>query len=278
MKKSAIITVVIASLAGVSTSNATNLAITGVISQTVDTGLSGTTNVSGGSFDNTTTFATGTVGVFQMNGGSHYMRVTASNPTGALQVGEDALMVARTTNSQGLTDNGTLSIFVKPSPGTGSPAVTAWTLDFNFSFFADAGLTIAAPIGLQLTSLDIDYFQRYYVSNSSFTHNVTSAGTTITSAPAVAGYTGFTSGPDAVASNPNAAVASWGLGSSFDIRVGQQTNSSSVPVVGSSQALYMFEFRDPSSVVGLVPEPSSALLTLTGVMALGLKRRRQPNA
>jgi PEP-CTERM motif len=257
MKKSAFITALVASFAGVVSSSAQSLAITGVVSQTV-----GTTSavVGSGTADNTTTFATGTVGVFNMTGG-RFMKVTASNPTGSLTPGGDSLMVARTTNSQGLTDDGTLSVYVRPG------AETTWTLDLNFSFFSDAALTIAAPTGLQLTSLDIDYAQRYYVSNSSFTHNVTSVGTNLTSAPAVAGYTGFTAVPDAAFNNPNAAVASWGHGSSFDVRVGH-----------NNIALFMLEFRQPSSIVGLVPEPSSALLALSGVAALGLKRRRQRNA
>lgn len=258
MKKTAIITALLALYVGVATSNAQSLAITGVVSQTVGT----TSTVSGsGSADNTTPFSTGTVGVFSMNGGSRFMRVTATNPTGSLNPAGDSLMVARTVNSQGLTDSGTLSVYVRP--GT----ATAWTLDLNFSFFSDAGLTTAAPLGLQLTSLDIDYAQRYYVKNSSFTHNVTSVGTNLTTAPAVAGYTGFTAVPDATFNDPKAAVASWGYGNSFDVRVGH-----------TDVALFMFEFRQPSAIVGLAPEPSSALLALTGVMAFGLKRRRQRTA
>jgi hypothetical protein len=258
MKKSAFVTAFIATLAGVVSSSAQSLSVTGVVSETVGT----TAIVSGsGSSDNTATFSSGTVGVFAMNGGSRYMKVTASNPPGGLVPGGDSLMVARTVNSQGLTDNGTLSVYVRPGTDT------AWTLDLNFSFFSDAALTTAAPLGLQLTSLDIDYAQRYYVSNSTFTHNVTSVGTNLTSAPAIAGYTGYTAVPDATFSDPNAAVASWGVGSSFDTRLAHD-----------NVALFMFEFRQPSAVTGLAPEPSSALLAISGVMALGLKRRRQRNA
>jgi hypothetical protein len=191
-----------------------------------------------------------------MNGGASYMRVQATNPTGTLNVGGDSLMVVRTENSQGLTDTGTLSAYVRQ---TG-----VWSLDLNFSFFSDASLTTAAPLGLQLTSFDIDHSQRYYVSNSSFTHNVLSSGTSITAASPISGYTGFTSAGPSAFNNPNTAVASWGYGSSFNVRL-----------ANTGVALFMFEFRQPSEVTGLAPEPSSALLALTGVMAFALKRRRQ---
>jgi hypothetical protein len=200
------------------------------------------------------------------------MNVTATSPTGALSAGTDSLMVARTVNSQGLTDAGTLSVLAYPNP-LPTPSSGAWTLTLGFEFFAVTGspgsFTITSTpqtVGLQLTSLDIDYSQKYYTSNSSFASNslyspssITSLGTN-TSATGGSGYTGFTAAGDSTFSNPAHAVSSKGTGSSY-----------SVQLAHNAQALYIFEFRDPSSIV---PEPSTALLMGVGAVALlGFVRR-----
>lgn len=197
-----------------------------------------------------------------MNGGAYYMQVSATAPTGGLSPANDSLMVTRTVNSQGLVDTGTLSVYVRPTPATNTP----WSLKLNFSFFADAARTTPAPLRLQLTSLDIDFAQRYYTSNSSFDGNVTAVVSDLI-APGVAlsGYTGFTTAPGAGSSydDPAHAVASHGYGSSFDVSIAHD-----------AVALFMFEFRDPSLVTGLVPEPSSSLLLLGGISMLCFVRRR----
>jgi len=237
---------------------AVSLSITNTILDTVGT----TTNIpvgSSGTADNTTDWGIGTVGIFEMNAGAFYMRVSATNPTGGVNPANDSLMVARTTNSQGLTDAGTLSVYVRPNPLSNTP----WTLDLNFSFFTDSALTIAAPITLLLTSLDIDFNQRYYTSNSTFSSNILAENTLLSAASPISGYTGFTSGGNSEFDDARYAVASVGTGSSFDIRVAH-----------NNVALFMFEFRDPSSVTGLIPEPSSALLALGGLSMFGLRRRR----
>jgi len=247
---------------GSNVANAASLAITGTVSHTI-----GTTAVislgTSGTADNTTTWSTAApVGVFQMNGGAYYMQVNATAPTGGLSPGNDSLMVTRTVNSQGLVDTGTLSVYVRPDPLTATP----WSLKLNFSFYSDASRTMPAPLQLQLTSLDIDYAQRYYTSNASFDGNVTSVGTDlIAPGTAVSGYTGFTTVPNANSAfnDPAHAVASYGYGSSFDVSIAHD-----------AVALFMFEFRDPSLVTGLVPEPSSSLLLLGGVSMLCFVRRR----
>lgn len=243
---------------------AVSLQITGAIQQTVGTtaivaappaGL----NVSG-TADNTNTWTVGQVGLFEMNNGAYYMQVNATNPTGAVSPTGDSLMVARTVNSQGLVDTGTLSIYIRPNPATGT---NPWELDVNFSFFTDIGLTTPAPITLLLTSLDIDFNQRYYTSDSTFSANILNTPTTnIVDASAEAGYSGFTSPANSLVNDPLNAVASVGTGNSFDIRLGHD-----------AVALFMFEFRDPSTITGLVPEPSTALLGGLGLLAL-LRRRR----
>ncbi len=237
--------------------SAQSLAISGVISQTVG----GTATITGsGSAANTTNWSPGTVGVFNMGAGT-VMRVSATNPTGPLPSGptSDSLMVARTVNSQGLTDTGTLSVYVRPTSNT------RWNLNLNFSFFTDASFTVPKTINnMMLTSLDIDFNQRYYTSRADMPTVVTYPGTNITSPVAISGFNGFTASGDSLFSNAKHAVSTVGTGNSFNVKLSHD-----------SLALYMFEFRNPSNVV---PEPSSAILLMGGLTALGLIRRRDKTA
>ena len=234
----------------VHTTVAESLSIDSVILQTVGT----TSNIPGsGDVNNTNTWSVGEVGRFTAVDGANTFGiiVTATNPTGSLSAGTDSLMVARTTNSQGLTDTGTLSVYVR---STGR-----WSLDLNFAIF-DATF---APVNIDftLTSLDIDFDQRYYTSTTSFSTNQTYASTNITAAPLVAGFNGFTATGNSIFSDARHAVTSKGIKlNSFDIRLSH-----------NFEALYIFEFRDPSV---LVPEPTTAALLL-GAGILGFARRRR---
>ncbi len=241
---------------------AASIAITDTVSDTV-----GTTAVIPGSGEpfNTNTWSVGRVGLFNVNigGSAGYLQVEASNPTGALSAGTNSLMVARTVNSQGLTDAGTLSVYVRPT------SENNWNLDLRFSFWQsyDAQTSsVSGPINLtlKLTSLDIDFNQLYYVADADFGGgSVTYAPTNITSAPFITGFTGFTSPANSVFNDPENAVTSTGTGETFNIRLRHD-----------SVALFMFEFRDPPTII---PEPSSAV-ALAGMAVLGaagLRRRRR---
>ncbi len=197
------------------------------------------------------------------------MKVSATSFTGALSPTSPTLMVARTENSQGLTDPGTLSVYIAPTSSN-----TAWTLDLNFSFYSDSALLTPATITeFQLTSLDIDFAQSYYVQTADFSGgSVTYAPpsgpfagpSNITAAPPISGFTGFTAVPNADFSDPRAAVSSRGTGTNFDIKLAH-----------TNVALFMFEFRNPSSII---PEPTSALLATAGMALFGLRRRRSQGA
>lgn len=197
------------------------------------------------------------------------LRVSASNPTGSLSSGTDSLMVARTVNSQGLTDNGTLSVYVRPTgTNTNNDAPlddSRWSLDLTFDFFTDNTFATAAPMdSLLLTSLDIDFNRRYYTLNADFDGgNFLSPGTVLVSAIAVTEYTGFTAGGNSTFSNPNHAVSS----------LGTVKSSFSVQVAHDNVALFMFEFRNPSEII---PEPSTVTLAaISGFLLLGSLRRRR---
>jgi len=233
--------------------------ITSVISETVGT----TAIVTGsGSLANTTTWTAGVAGEFIVTDGTndYGLRVAVTNPTGGLSEGTDSLMVARTVNSQGLADNGTLSIYIRPGT-TGT-----WSADVRFSFYNLNGLAFGTPYSpsLLLTSLDIDFDQRYYTEDADFIQNNLYSPTNLTNATAVTGYTGFTAPGDATFSDPKSAVSSVGkVGvSEFDIRVSH-----------NQVALFMFEFRDPSQVL-VVPEPSTMVLSGLGAVFLLRRRRR----
>ncbi len=252
---------------------AASLVIDSVKSQTVGTTAVIPQNTSGDA-SNTTFWNTGVVGQFVVgdsNSNLYGLRVSATNPTGKLVSGTDSLMVARTVDSQGLKDTGTLSVYVRMTgTNTANNAPTTdgrWTLDLNFSFFnvtpdGGGGYNFTTPhsLGLQLTSLDIDFNQRYYTSATSFSSNITYAPTKIVAAPAISGFAGFTAAGDSQFNNPAHAVSSKGTGSSFDVRLSHDR-----------VALYMFEFRDPSNII---PEPSTVTLTLmAGFVVVGFFRR-----
>lgn len=150
------------------------------------------------------------MGRFEINNGDYYLRVSALNPTGGLAdtfnsgsgLYMDSLMVVRTVDSQGLTDAGTLSVYIRPATGVPIPA---WTLDLKFEFFTDAAFTNAAALDLTMTSFDIDADQRYYTSNTSFDPSQAEAGSavsTILGANAISGYTGYTAGGSSDFDNP----------------------------------------------------------------------------
>jgi len=241
---------------------------------------------SSGNASNTAVWNTGQVGLFGIEGfatgstppviANYFLQVVASNPTGPLVSGTDSLMVARTVNSQGLTDPGTLSVYVRPvgtnaTPGSGNTPANVngvWSLTLTFNFFTDATLATPVNVDLLLTSLDIDFSQRYYTNNANFDGgNFLSPGTQLSAAPFVAGFTGFTSTGTSNFDNPNFAVSSAGTGkSSFSVQLGHQN------VGGNSNvALYMFEFRNPSEII---PEPSTAALaTISGFLLVGFMRR-----
>ncbi len=194
---------------------------------------------------------------------SYGMRVSTSNAGGALAghstSSGDTIMVARTSNSQGLTDPGTLSVFIWEKPDK-----QEWSLDLAFSFYELGENNVfgdPVELTLMLTSLDIDSNQMLYTSNASFDSNYTHGNTYLTAAPEIEGFTGFTTSRSGVYNDPRFAVSSVGTGTSFTVRV-----------KNDERALYMFEFRNPSEVI---PEPGTAAMAGMGVLMVFAARRKR---
>jgi len=200
-----------------------------------------------------------------VDGVAQYMTVEVTGSSTGVTPAQDSLMVVQTVNSQGLTDTATLSIYVRPTP------VAAWIMDITLRFWDDysAGTQefsnpLATNVAI-LTSLDIDFSQRFYFKTSDVASTWTSPTTQITPvAPGnvIPGYTGFRAAGDATFNNPDYAVGARSV----------PDDSFSFKLAHNNVALYMIELRDPSNY--LVPEPSSALLGALGLLGLLSRRRR----
>ncbi|MGJ8641601.1 MAG: PEP-CTERM sorting domain-containing protein [Opitutaceae bacterium] len=187
------------------------------------------------------------------------------------------LMIAQTTNSQGLEDSSTVSILVDLNQSAGSI-----TLQFDW-YTPGSFINGAEQVGSSLltgqinyTTFDIDYNQRVDVQEAdlaSYTFN----GATDLSAVTVDDTISFRDGGgDASFGDPEAAVGflTRNTIASHQITVGKQS--------GNGPALFMFEFRNPSEVVTFdnpdttpVPEPTTYSL-IAGVLVLccAVSRRR----
>jgi hypothetical protein len=183
--------------------------------------------------------------------------------SGGLQPNTDSLMIAQTSNSQTLTDTGTVSVYVAPG------ATAAWSLDLAFRFY-DPGFTAPVATPVWLTSLDLDFNQQMVLFESDINSYTLEAGSDIGVAVQDEAYQ-FTGIGDSVFSDPEHAVSvETRPDSEFIVRLKH-----------NNVALFMFELRNPSSNVTyqnpqtvLVPEPSGAVLIGSAGLLLLMRRRR----
>lgn len=196
------------------------------------------------------------------------LRVTLAAISGGTE-----LLLARTSNSQGLMDVGTVTVLLaNTTPSTPNNA----TFTFSWRNAANTA-SLSGDEQMVFTSYDIDFTQRNTVSASDYSvigfnpvtnlTNTTNLGITNVTDPAP----GTTSTVD----QPENAYA-------FITVEGDFEQSISVDKVGGGgpggftldgNQLYMFSFRSPSPLVEAIPEPSTALLGGLGLLAL-LRRRR----
>jgi hypothetical protein len=189
------------------------------------------------------------------------LRITPVAIKGALDTAggtQSGLMVAQTSNSQGLNDSGTFSILTDfaSADGTGISSMT-----FRLDWFAPDTQT-PLPVSAEITSFDYDFNQFLRVGEADFTSARYGSALTLTSTGGSSTWQAGNS--DSTFSNPaHAVILNTTSDSSMLIEVGK---------IGSGNSLFMFEFRDPS--LNLVPEPSTALLSFAGLAGWALRRRR----
>lgn len=258
---------ILTALTSASLAATSSLAITNIVQEVVGS----TSTVTGsGSTANTTTWTLSSSARFLMSGTNAAgesitvgLEIQPTANSGGLQPNTDSLMIARTANSQSLTDTGTVSIYVAPA------AAGAWSLDLAFRFY-DPGFTTPVATPIWLTSLDLDFNQQMTLLESDIQSYTLETGSDIGVTDQDGAYR-FTGVGDSVYSDPDHAVSVETLADSeFNIRL-QHTGV----------ALFMFELRNPSDnvtyanpVTVTVPEPTGAMLIGSAGLLLLMRRRR----
>jgi hypothetical protein len=190
------------------------------------------------------------------------LRITPTVANGTLDtVGgtQSGLMIAQTSNSQGLTDTGTFSVLTDFA-STGSGGISSITLRLDWF---QPGTNTPLAVAVEMTSFDYDFTQFFRVSDSLIASEQHGSALTFSSSGGLSTWLDA-GNTNSTFSNPNnAVILNTSSASTMFLELGK---------TGRDNALFIFEFRDPSR--NLVPEPSSSLLILSGLVALGLRRRR----
>ena len=217
----------------------------------------------------------GSTAVFDMtkNGADFAdLRVTYNGGAGT------SVMVNRTLNSQTLTDTGTISVLMDYALGTNGYAGS-----FTFDWFTPGSFVGGSYVGGSLisdaicyTTFDIDFYQVVAAPTNKLQYYGFTANTVLHAdlleKPSMVRFED--NGANSTVNEPTTAaqfLTRTGP-ASLQIDMGKQTSG------GAS--LFMFEFRDPSTIVTTpfvpvtIPEPTSLLLA-TSVLALGFWIRRR---
>lgn len=197
------------------------------------------------------------------------LRITYSGDNG---VTDNKVMIAQTSDSQGLTDTGTASILLTLDQDAGSG-------DFTFNWYEPASGTSTTPKDLDVlyTTYDLDFNQQISFDSSEAQSITLDGSTKLTST--IDSTTEVYDGANSNSSfnEPKNAVQILSENSaSHTFSVGKHT--------GSGNALYMFEFRDPSNNISFtnpntqqVPfefSPSLGLVVCGGLFGANKLRKR----
>jgi hypothetical protein len=284
MKRNTNLTAFCAGLLLIATSAqaALNFEISGVQTQIAGTTTDVTGSGSSANYSATTTVGDYAVFDIQANDGSggitsNYAQLKVTYLTDGAEVGSN-IMIAQTSNSQGLTDSGTLSILT-----TGDTAGTV-TLQFDWytfgSFIDGDEQTGASLLNFQVnyTALDIDYNQVVSVPTADIDNYTLETGTFLTATDDGTSIAFTDNDADTTVTNPKTAVSfTSNTSGSQQISMGKQDED--------GNALFIFEFRDPGTIAPFkdpqttpVPEPAAAgLLIGSTVVAFAMLRRRKRN-
>jgi|GEM_PF-1283937 len=189
--------------------------------------------------------------------------------SGAFQPDTDSLMIAQTVNSQGLTDTGSLSLYISPSNGD-------WTGTFRFSFYAGANgtsdFTTPSRVSAEVTSLDLDFDQRMVLYRSELAGYALNVPTDVVVTEPSSDLIQFQGLGNAQFNDPEAAV----------VALYNNAREFNIMFAHDSVALFMFEFRNPPSdlddanleFTSTAPAPSTALLLAPALFLVPALRRR----
>lgn len=208
-------------------------------------------HVMGGNTDDYVDFMVGLEG---QQGDVARLRVTVTGMTGSQDI-----MLARTENSQGLEDPGTISF------GVDGDTVNSATLRFDWY----------QPVGddpfvnqFMITSYDLDYNQSVAMPTAQVDEYYLTTDTDITYLEENGRSTFYAGNTSASYSDANAAfVMETPLGFSQEFTLGKTS--------GGGDLLFMFEFRNPPAGLGgdLIPEPTVALMMgVAGIASFAVRR------
>lgn len=198
----------------------------------------------------------------------------------AISGGGTEVMIARTSNSQGLTDIGTMTFLLTGLDGLNSNTqANSATLNFEWRNASNDGPLVGSN-QIVFTSYDIDFTQRnrIAVSDYSVLSTATSPATRLTTTTGSGTTAIFDAAPgtDSVTNDARNGYA-------FLTVAGDTTQTIAVDKVGGGvvnsgfgtggNQLYMFAFRSPSPLLPVIPETSTAVITCLGVLTM-LRRRR----
>ncbi|MEM8549581.1 MAG: PEP-CTERM sorting domain-containing protein [Verrucomicrobiota bacterium] len=202
------------------------------------------------------------------------LRVTYAQDNGG--IGSN-IMIAQTTNSQGLTDTGTFSVLMTiGTQGGGARLDFDWFLPGTYTGSTanfDPETQRINP-AVNFTTFDIDFEQFVSVERAAITEYTLNDPTQLTATDNGSTITFSDSGSNSTVTDPTSAAEYLTRPtSSYYVDMGKQ--------VDDGPALFMFEMRDPSDNVTIngppvnVPEPGSyaALFGLATLALLGYRRR-----
>lgn len=191
-------------------------------------------------------------------------------------VGSD-IMIAQTTNSQGLVDDGTLSILITIGDGSGGSVSLRfqWYAPGSFVNGVQQGTPALLTAPINYTTFDIDFQQFVGIPDSSIQEYTLDGSTVLTPTVGTGQILFEDSGANSTFNDPTTAasfLSTGGVPQDHVFSMGKQ--------VASGNALFMFEFRDPSQNVTfndpqVTPVPEPGVLALLGLsLLLGLRRKR----
>ena len=271
------------SLIGVGSSlhAAFNFEVSGVQTQIFDTSTDVPTSGSSANYDSNT--AVDDFAVFDMvavddGDGSTTdfadLRVTYSADNGG--IGSD-IMIAQTSNSQGLTDTGTISVLVDLNSAGTASLTFDWFEPGSFVGGVEQSGSSMLTTKVNYTTFDIDFSQLVRVQTSDLSSYTIDNPTSLTAVDNGTTISFEDDGADSTFDDPTTAAQflTRDAIASHAVDVGKQSSS--------GPALFMFEFRDPSDVVIFndpqttpVPEPSAYAIILSGfALVFTVCRRRR---